>query len=321
MQYFAFHRRLCRPCVAAFIALQPLPLQALDFDFPAPTTQSFNRHEAFSSYALPIGPFKNGAMQTKPLEGAISQSAWSMPAKDLSTLQIFAPLRGQLISAGFAILFECETYACGGFDFRFGADIAAEPDMHIDLGDFRFLAAERMGANGPENIALVVSRSSTLGFVQITQIGKSDAKPIAAPLPNTAVEQPVVAPATSALAGGFEKQGSVALDDLIFASGAADLAPGQYASLDALAAYLRGNLAAKVALVGHTDASGGLAGNIALSRERAKAVREWMIKTYQIPADQISAEGVGFLAPRDSNMTDQGRTRNRRVEVMLLVNP
>lgn len=313
---------LCIFCAAVILAGLPLPLQAFTLNFPAPASQSFNRTEALSSYDLPIGPFANGKMQVDPVEGAITQEAWSLQAKGLSTLQILTPVRDQLKSLGFTILFECETSACGGFDFRFGADIAAEPAMHIDLGDFRYLAAKRIGPDGPEHIALYVSRSSTLGFVQITQIGKAQSVPETLVSPTADVpEKPAAITNSTPMAEGLAKQGSVALDDLIFESGAADLAPGEYASIEALAAYLRASPTQRVALVGHTDASGGLAGNIALSRERAASVRAWMIKNYAIPADQITAEGVGYLAPRDSNVTDQGRTRNRRVEAMLLVNP
>ena len=322
MQSYALKNRNPHRFLAAILMVAlPFPLYAFDFKFPAPAMRSFERQEAFSTYTLPIGPFTNGAMQTSLLEGAVSQSAWSLEAKDLTTLQILAPLRGQLTAAGFDILYECETAACGGFDFRFGTDIAAEPAMHIDLGDFRYLAARRVGPDGPDHIALIISRSSKLGFVQITQIGKTQAK-VQAVVASTAeaLEKPISKTATP-LGDGLAKQGSVALDDLIFGSGAAELAPGEYASLEALAAYLRANPTSNVALVGHTDASGGLAGNIALSRARAVSVRTRMLDSYAIPAGQIIAEGVGYLAPRDGNLSDQGRTRNRRVEVMLLVNP
>lgn len=311
-------------CAALLTVAMPRPLLALGFSFPAPASQSFDRQEALTSYALPVGPFANGSSQTIRLEGALSQTAWTLQAKDLTTLQILVPLRDQLTTAGFAILFECETAACGGFDFRFEAEIVAEPAMHIDLGDFRYLAAKREGPDGPEHISVIVSKSSKLGFVQITQIGKILAIPAPLIVPTDLAPQPPTANAnagTTSLGDALAKQGSVALDDLIFASGAADLAPGQYASLDALATYLRANPDSKVALVGHTDASGGLAGNIALSRERAASVRAWIIESYAIPSDQVTAEGVGYLAPRDGNLSEQGRTRNRRVEVMLLVNP
>ncbi len=304
------------------LAALPDAAQALTLDFPAPATQTFVRAEALTSYALPIGPFKDGAMQATIVEGALQQTAWSLQAKGLTTLQLLAPLRDQLTRAGYSLLFECETFTCGGFDFRFGADIAAEPAMHVDLGDYRYLAAKRVGPEGPSHVALIVSRSSTFGFVQLTEIGTAKAAPTPLIAPTApAPEEPAPNSDTSPLGEGLANQGSVALDDLIFASGAADLDPGEYASLEALAAYLRANPATRVALVGHTDASGALAGNIALSKQRAESVRGWMIESYGIPADQISAEGVGYLAPRDSNLTESGLTRNRRVEVMLLVAP
>lgn len=300
-----------------FVAAQPLLLS-----FPAPATQTFARADALTSYALPIGPFKDGAVQRSIVEGAMQQTAWSLQAKGQTTLQILAPLRDQLTAAGYEVIFECETFVCGGFDFRFGTEIVAEPAMHIDLGDFRYLAAKRTGPQGPSHLALIVSRSSTMGFVQMTELGPA----VVVPTPLVAtIELDITAPAagadTSPLAEGLAKQGSVALDDLIFASGAAVLDAGEYASLEALAGYLRADPATRVALVGHTDASGALAGNIALSKLRAESVRNWLIDRYSIPANQITAEGVGYLAPRDSNLTEQGLTRNRRVEVILLVNP
>ena len=315
----ALKNRPQRRIVAAILmAACPFPLFAFDFNFPAPATQSFDRQEAFASFALPIGPFINGAMKTSLLEGAVTQTAWSFQAKDMTTLQIFALLRDQLTAAGFEILYQCDTASCGGFDFRFGIDIAAEPAMHVDLGDFRYLAAKGTSADIPDHVAVIVSRTSKLGFVQITQIGKARATVQNVVTPTVEATEK---PATTPLGEGLATQGSVALDDLIFASGAADLAAGEYASLDALATYLQANPKTKVALVGHTDGSGGLAGNIALSRARAASVRATMLETYAIPADQITSEGVGYLAPRDGNLTDQGRTRNRRVEVILLVNP
>lgn len=314
--------RLVLRCFCVVMAL-PAAAQTVGLSFPAPANQTLNRTEALTSYALPTGPFKDGTMQTTVIEGALQQTAWSLQAKGLTTLQILAPLRDQLTRAGYEVIYECETFACGGFDFRFGTDIAAEPAMHVDLGDFRYLAAKRMTPDGAAHISVIVSKSSSLGFVQLTEVGA--AKTSSTPLISQAT--PVVTRDTAAtsdispLAEGLAKQGAVALDDLIFASGAADLDPGEYASLEALAAYLRANPANRVALVGHTDASGALAGNIALSKQRAESVRRRMIDSYAIPGGQMTAEGVGYLAPRDSNLTETGLTRNRRVEVMLLVNP
>ena len=111
--------------------------------------------------------------------------------------------------------------------------------------------------------------------------------------------------------------GAVALDDLVFASGSSSLTEGSYASLADLAAWLQANPEMTIALVGHTDASGGLEGNIALSRKRADSVRARLIETYDVPTRQVEAQGVGYLSPRASNLTEAGRNKNRRVEVIL----
>ena len=73
-----------------------------------------------------------------------------------------------------------------------------------------------------------------------------------------------------------------------------------------------------VAIVGHTDAVGSLAGNTALSKRRAESVRARLIEDYGVDPEQLQADGVGYLAPIASNLTDAGRAANRRVDVILL---
>ena len=118
------------------------------------------------------------------------------------------------------------------------------------------------------------------------------------------------------LATGLETGGAQVLEDLVFPSGSASLVEGDYASLIALAAWLQADAGRKVVLVGHTDASGSLEGNIKLSRLRAESVRQVLLFKHNISPDRIQAEGIGFLSPRESNLTEDGRRKNRRVEVM-----
>ncbi len=295
-----------------------------DLAFPAPAQSTASRLESMTSFRLPVGPFANGAMATTLAEGPLEQSAFRITTTDLTTLQLMLPLRDQIAKAGFSVIFECETQACGGFDFRYGTDVLPEPDMHIDLGDFRYLAAERVGPRGKDYISLMVSRSPQDGFVQLTRVG-SFAQPAPMLTASTksplrvATQQTLSLPVKTApvLGAALEQGGAVVLEDLVFVSGSGALAAGEYTSLQDLATWLRANPGKTIALVGHTDASGGLAGNLALSKKRAESVRQTLLKTYDIPGAQVVADGVGFLAPRDSNQTDSGRQKNRRVEVMI----
>lgn len=312
---------VCRAGVVglAVFLLSPISAQALSLEFPAPAVATVVESQPLSSYALPIGPWRDGVVPTRLVEGARTDAAWRIDAAGLTTLQLLAPLRDQLVAAGYSIMWECETLACGGFDFRFAIDVLDEPDMHVDLGDFRFLAAERDGSGGAEAVSILVSRSSGAGFVQMVSTGAEldtgSAGPVAQDTPAATPLAPQPPPGD--FAATLETGGSVPLDDLIFESGSAALGKGDFASLDALAAYLAANPARIVALVGHTDASGALAGNVALSTARAASVRDRLVNEYGVPAQQVTAEGVGYLAPRATNLTAEGRAKNRRVEVMI----
>ncbi|KEO52303.1 OmpA family protein [Thioclava indica] len=309
---------------AAFVlmvALSGAPALADPFNLtlPAGAIQAAQTSSPAASYALAVGPWKDDAVKTLDLEGARSDIAWRLRANQNTTLQLLSALREQLVDAGYTVLYQCDTDACGGFDFRYALDLLPEPAMHVDLGDFRYLAARK----GDEYVAITVSRSSESGFVEITNMSVQDVTPLlsdnplaipqqSAPLPGSAA-----APSASALAAQLESQGSVALDDLDFASGEVTLGTQEVASLKALAGYLAAHPAARVVLVGHTDAVGSLAANIALSKRRAEAARAKIIADFGTNPAQITAEGAGYLAPRASNLTKEGREKNRRVEAVL----
>ena len=299
------------------------PVAAFEPVLPWPATLTASEERAPDSYALPLGPWADGSLATELREGRLRRSAWMIDNGEVTSLGLLEPLRSQLRDAGFEIRFECATRACGGFDFRFATPVLPEPAMHVDLGDFRFLSATRETAEGREAASLLVSRSGRAGFVQLVHV---DPDPRSAPgvvassksaepsAPGPAVPSEVPGAGTIALALEY---GSVVLEGLTFATGGTTLSADSDSALAALGAYLAAHPDRSIALVGHTDAEGALAGNLDLSRRRAAAVRDHLIRAFGIAPDRIAAEGVGYLAPRASNLDPEGRARNRRVEVML----
>ncbi len=273
---------------------------------PQPTA---SQQEAFTSHRLPTGPFQIQSLALQTLEGRLTQQAWHVQRGGKSSLELLAPLRQDLQAQGFEPLYECETSACGGYDFRFNLSLLPEPDMHVDLGDFRYFLARK----GNQWASLVVSNSGDIGFIHLSHIDTGSKPDVAAPVQPQPV--PTTATATPQL---FSAAGTFVLEDLVFASGASALTAGDYPALAALAQWLQADPNARVALVGHTDASGGLDANIALSRKRAEAVRQELTRRFNIPANRIDAHGVGPLAPRAANQTEADRLRNRRVEAVLL---
>jgi len=71
-----------------------------------------------------------------------------------------------------------------------------------------------------------------------------------------------------------------------------------------------------VLIVGHSDNQGTLDYNLDLSLSRARAVASDLVASYGIEASRLSGHGVGFLAPIAPNASEEGRGRNRRVELV-----
>ena len=116
---------------------------------------------------------------------------------------------------------------------------------------------------------------------------------------------------------GLNTEGKIALYGLFFDTGKADIKPESKSQLDEMAKLLQGSPAFKVYIVGHSDNQGALDGNIALSRARAQAVVDALIKTYKVDTKRLAAAGVASYAPVSSNASEAGRAKNRRVELVL----
>lgn len=312
---------LCRALSAGLFALTlPVCAQAAPLSAPIGAEVTGEREDAFTSHALPIGPWRDGVIPVRQSEGTVTQRAWRIPLDGRNTLELLVPLRDELAAAGFTTIFQCDTLACGGFDFRYGTDVLPEPQMHVDLGDFRFLAAERPSEKGPEVVSVLVSRSATQGFVQVTRVGP--AEPAAPQMTASTMSDAPPAPDEWVSVNGFTllPGEAVVLEGLSFASGKAALDDPAASSLLALRDWLRANPDARVELVGHSDGSGDATANTALSLARAQAVRDALLADGLDPT-RVAAKGLGPVQPVADNATAEGRAQNRRVEVILTPTP
>ena len=254
-------------------------------------------------------------------DGHIRRRAYTFPESSLTTLQLMDPATQILLDDGFDVAFRCADAACGGFDFRFSLDLLREPDMHVDLGDFRYLLATRDTPDGAEFVSMVSSRSQTAGFLHVTELRPLASAAFSGSGPVKTVEPAVIAtprPSIDDPIGALIAFGHIVLDDLVFQTGSSELGEGDFASLTAIADWLLANPSGRIALVGHTDAVGSLEANKALSLRRATAVAARLTGALGANPAQIEAEGAGYLAPRASNLTEEGRGLNRRVEAVLL---
>lgn len=111
------------------------------------------------------------------------------------------------------------------------------------------------------------------------------------------------------------------LSGVTFPAGEAEVTPESRAVLVKVESALRTFPGARVTIQGHTDARGDEERNRILSRERAIAVREHLLRRLPISADRVSAVGLGETRPVATNDTEEGRARNRRIDVVLELPP
>jgi outer membrane protein OmpA-like peptidoglycan-associated protein len=293
---------------AVMITLQGAPVFAAEFQLSLPNQAelTLELRAPMTTRNLALGPFQDEGFAEKAVTAPLHDSAYRVAADaDMSTAALLDPLRAQLIAAGFTSLFECETRACGGFDFRYGLDLLPEPEMHVDLGDFRYVLAQK----GDDLVSLMVSRSPNYGFVQVTRMGDW-AKP--APKVTESSKSPIL---TTPISAGLSSGAVAIMDGIVFASGQATLENARVPALQDLADWMAANPTQKVTITGHTDSSGQAAANLALSLARAAALRDVLVTQYQIASERIAAIGTGDTIPLGANDTAEGRAKNRRVEV------
>ncbi|MGQ9571388.1 MAG: OmpA family protein [Thermodesulfovibrionales bacterium] len=130
-----------------------------------------------------------------------------------------------------------------------------------------------------------------------------------------AMAQEVVADAKS-LMSDIQAKGSASVYGIYFDFDKADIKPESEPAIKEIAKLLQENKGLKLYVVGHTDNVGNIDYNMKLSKARADAVMKELVTKYKVSAQRLKSYGVGSLAPVASNKTEDGRAKNRRVELV-----
>ncbi len=129
-----------------------------------------------------------------------------------------------------------------------------------------------------------------------------------------AMEQKVEVSASEMLEA-LTKQGFIALYGVTFDTGKDVLQPESTPLLEEIAALLKGTASLTLSIEGHTDDVGDKKANEALSKKRAESVKRWLTAK-GIAAARLSTNGFGAAKPLADNRTEEGRAKNRRVELV-----
>jgi len=129
------------------------------------------------------------------------------------------------------------------------------------------------------------------------------------------MEQDIVVDAKSML-GDINSQGWVALYGIYFDFDKSDVKPESDPTLKEISKLLTENSKLNLYVVGHTDNVGDYNYNMKLSQSRADAVVRMLVSKYNIDKKRLTPAGVGPLAPVTTNDTEEGKAKNRRVELI-----
>jgi OOP family OmpA-OmpF porin len=130
-----------------------------------------------------------------------------------------------------------------------------------------------------------------------------------------AMEQDILASA-EVFGNDIRSTGHAAVYGIYFDTDSAAMKPESGQALGEVAQLLTSDPALKVFVVGHTDNTGTPEHNAKLSRDRAQSVMQALVRDYGIARARLEAEGCGPYAPVASNDTEEGKAKNRRVELV-----
>jgi OOP family OmpA-OmpF porin len=258
-----------------------------------------------------------------PVEGKVSNRLYLAP-EGSSPLEVYRNYRQALEAAGFETLYACDAAACEKARVQSliqdlprkahwaSYDNAVEGTFNSgNQPAFHYYSGQRKGPGGLTYVSIgivggypnsgVMSRQRQ--FVQIiepavTELGKVEVD-------------------AKAITAGLKRDGKIALYGINFDTNKAVLREDSAGQLGEMAGVLKATPALKVFIVGHTDNQGEFAANTGLSQKRAEAVAAALASKYGIAPARLVARGVANLAPVSTNDSEEGRARNRRVEMVV----
>lgn len=129
------------------------------------------------------------------------------------------------------------------------------------------------------------------------------------------MKQEIIANA-EAMGNDINSTGHVAIYGIFFDSGKSELKAESDTAISQISKLLNKDVALKLYVVGHTDNVGTIDANMKLSKDRAEAVVNSLTAKYGIAAERLKSYGIASLSPVEPNNTEEGKARNRRVELV-----
>jgi OmpA-OmpF porin, OOP family len=262
------------------------------------------------------------AKKNQKVEGQVTRILYLAPP-ERSTLEVLRNYEQELKKAGFQTLFTCGTTACspqenGMISFLYPmsrSQTLKGQDLPLVLTipqEQRYIGAKRASAKGDLYASVLVAKDTNPGVPR----SNNRIVVLLEVIETAPMDTGLVTVDASAMAKEIETTGHVPLYGIHFDTNKAELKPESDGALQEIAKLLKQDTTLRLLVVGHTDNVGGFDANMALSESRAAAVFQALTSKHGIAPARLRAVGVGMAAPVASNETEDGRAKNRRVELV-----
>lgn len=206
------------------------------------------------------------------------------------------------------------------YDFRYdlkdGTTMPSPLQIHRNYQNAVKAAGGQVVFTGEDESTLRLIKSGNEVWVKLTNSNAPSGMAIYLTIiEKQAMQQDVIITA-DAMATGLSDAGQVAVYGIYFDTGKSDLKPESDAALNEIATLMKAHPALKVYIVGHTDMVGDAASNVKLAQARAQSVVNSLTTKSGVAAGRLIAYGAGPYAPVATNKTEEGRAKNRRVELV-----
>jgi outer membrane protein OmpA-like peptidoglycan-associated protein len=252
---------------------------------------------------------------SEDLEGRLVQNVYAVP-RGPSSAEVFRNYLAELQAKGFTVLFQGKKDELGPAMGSFFENMGPGTQIFgYSPDEARYVAAVKEDGAAKTYAAIYVvefingyeprfapEKGQVMVRFDTLQVGE--------------LKNQMVVVSASEIDKAIIGTGRVALYGILFDFNQSTIKAESRPALDEIAKYLKANPERKVYVVGHTDSVGGFDSNMQLSKARAAAVAADLAKTYGIQAARLQASGVGLQSPVASNDTEDGRAKNRRVELV-----
>jgi len=269
----------------------------------------------------------------KTLEGAHTRLVYLIP-ENVSPLEVLRNYQEEITGKGGEILYECNDRECGGDPSRGSHGGGGEMSLSMYLRAEEHIKDKRDSPGDCAQSPKIADQRYTVGAFSDTGAHLSVLTYTIKEWPGTCPafigrtvaavdiiepkqrQQKMVTVKAAEMAKKISDTGRIAIYGIYFDFNKADVKPESQPTLEQIAGLLKEDSNLKLLVVGHTDNVGTFPFNMDLSQRRATAVVDALTAQFNIDKSRLTPVGVSFAAPVASNRTEEGRAKNRRVELV-----